>query len=574
MRKFIISLNVIFSLLAIVACSEEGPNPSKKQFPENGIVSDDGTPPAFSQQIPEWNGETATDGANDIAGSDPDIYHELNTFDNSVTIDYSGNTATVTTTNPTIKHHIEGAYVTIDFQSGSVSGVEIKVTGSTADGGLKIYGGSKFKLLLAGADIASKRGPAINSQCKKRMFIDLAAGTSNILSDCSSYTDDPYYKSGSSVSSEDRKGCLFSEGNIIFSGSGTLEVKGFCRHGIAADAFMAIRPGTTIAVTEAAKNCIHLKGDDSEGKGFLMKGGYLYCHAKADAGKAVKTDLNIRIESGQLVLNTSGDAIFDSEESDTSSPTCLKADGAIEILGGRIDLRSSGKGGKAISAGTTLRISDGEVNASSCGDKFIYSDTETSSPKAVKATGAISITGGTVTILSTATTDGAKGLESDDDISISGCRLDIYSYDDAINAATVNIESGSHVTAFSIGNDGIRGKLSVSISGGSIYAIGGSAPSCGLKSDYICITGGSLVAVGGKESGTPVAGSIPYRTWSGLTTDKNRLLDITDDGISIFSFTTTRSYDGASLLVADSSLPAEGVLKVKHAGKTVANNSY
>lgn len=117
--------------------------------------------------------------------------------------------------------------------TNSVSGVEITVSGKSDNGSLKIYGEKKTLLNLNGIELTSLIGPAINNQCKKRLFVNLASGTENKLTDATKYSDDHYYLNGNTSDSEDRKGCLFSEGNLIFSGTGSLIVAGKKKHGIA-----------------------------------------------------------------------------------------------------------------------------------------------------------------------------------------------------------------------------------------------------------------------------------------------------------------------------------------------------
>lgn len=331
--------------LAATSCNDE-PDVVKDETETD--APNDGTVPAFSQSIVYWNGESAEDKSLDSVGNDEDIYHEANSFRQTVDIVFSDEGATVRTDNTRILTYVDDGYVTVDFQTNDISGVNIIVSGSTSNGGLKIYGSSKYRLDLNGVSIISRKGPAINSQCKKRMFVNLADGSVNTLVDAAEYVDDNHYQPGKDSSSEDRKGCFFAEGNLIFSGAGTLEVKGKYRHGIATDGYMFMRPGTTIAVTEARNNCIHVKGSSSESKGLLMKGGYLYCLSTSNAGKAVKSDQCIVIDGGTVILNTTGDALVDNDDNDTSSSSCMKTDSYVEINGGSIALRSTGLGEKAL----------------------------------------------------------------------------------------------------------------------------------------------------------------------------------------------------------------------------------
>lgn len=307
-------------------------------LPGGGNGSDDGDAPNFDPTIIGWDGQKADDAAMDIAGADEDIYWEANGFgDNggvTVNVVYSGSSATVTTSDTSVGYYTDGAYVTIDMLTYSVKNVEIVVSGKSDDGQLKIYGEKKFKLTLSGVELTSGKGPAINDQCKKRAFVHLTEGTTNCLTDAASYSEEPRYLNGGSSVSENRKGCFFSEGNLIFSGTGVLVVEGNYKHGIVTDGYFYMRPGVTIAVTGAAKNAIHVKGDEDDKIGVYMAGGLIYANVSSTAGKGIKTDLDAEIAGGRLLLNTSGNATYDADEKDTSSSAGIKTDGNVIISGG------------------------------------------------------------------------------------------------------------------------------------------------------------------------------------------------------------------------------------------------
>lgn len=169
--------------------------------------------------IDAYDGELADDAAADVVGTDEDIYWEANEFTNTVNIVYDEASASVTTSSEEILCYVTGAHVTVDMQTNSVKNVGIVISGKSSDGSLKIYGEKKFKLTLDGVDLTSASGPAINSQCKKRIFVHLAEGTTNRLTDAATYADDSYYLGDATADSEDRKGCFFSEGNLVFSGA-------------------------------------------------------------------------------------------------------------------------------------------------------------------------------------------------------------------------------------------------------------------------------------------------------------------------------------------------------------------
>lgn len=429
--------------------------------------------------------------------------------------------------------------------TNSVSGVAIYVQGTTSDGGLKIYGNKKFKLVLNGTDITSTKGPAINDQCHKRVFVHLTEGTTNRLTDAATYSDDSFYISGASASTEDRKGCFFSEGNMIFSGSGVLVVNGKNRHGICTDGSFVLRPGTTIVVESAEKNGIHVKGDEDDAIGVLIKGGLIYESIACAAGKGIKCDSDITTTGGTLIINTSGNAVYSDEEKDTSSASCLKSDKNINLIAGTLTGVSTGQAGKGIKADGNIAIGDEKGNGpvislttsgssygSSSGSQpggfgnfggfggpgTGSSSSASSKAKAMKAEGTITINGGDITI-STAK-DGAEGIESKtksaESIVVNGGDIYLKCYDDAINSAGAIIFNGGRTYAISTGNDAVDSNYgqtgAVTINGGTLIAASSKgSPEEGIDADNatLKVTGGYLFTIGGAQSSTP---SVPNST--------------------------------------------------------------
>ncbi len=520
------------------------------------VNDESGSGTTIDSTITDYDGELADDKADDVVGTDEDFYWEANTFSNTVDIVYSSSGATVTVSNSNILYDINGAHVTIDMLTNSVKNVNITISGSSSNGSLKIYGEKKFMLTMNGVDLTSKLGPAINSQCKKRMFIHLNGGTTNYLTDCSSYSNDTYYHSSSTADDEDRKGCFFSEGNMIFSSDSgsSLVVKGNYKHGIVTDGYFWMRPGVTIAVTDAAKNAIHVKGDEDDGIGVTINGGLIYTKVSSTAGKGIKTDLDVVINGGKLLLNTTGGSEYDSDEQDTSSPACIKADGNVEINDGTLTLKSSGTGGKGISVDTDLVINGGTVNVTTTGGKYVYDEKRdlTSSPKGVKVDGDITINGGNLNIEVTGVSDGSEGLESKSNLTINDGEVYIYAYDDAMNGSTDVTINGGKVFAYGINNDGIDSNGTLNVTGGLVIASGCSSPEEGFdcdSSNKFKVTGGTLIGTGGAALSPSSSSSQCTIIYGGISaTIGTKLCIRNSSGTVICAYSLPRTMNGMTLL--------------------------
>lgn len=549
------NLLILLSALALASCSTNEPfYPDGPPEWGNGPGmpgEDDGNTPDFDTQILPYQGQKASDSDKDIVGTDEDIFWEANKFKNKVNITYSGEKATVETDCPDIISNVDGSHVVIDMLTNSVSGVEITVCGKSDNGSLKIYGEKKTLLNLNGVELTSLNGPAINNQCKKRLFVNLISGTENKLTDTSQYSDDYYYLNGNTSKDEDRKGCLFSEGNLIFSGTGSLIVAGKQKHGIASDGYMYVRPGVTIAVTEAAKNAIHIKGDKTDDVGVIIAGGLIYTLTESEAGKGIKTDYHVDIRGGQLELNTKGDAIYDADENDTSSAAGIKTDGNVIISGGSISLKSSGTGGKGINADGNLDITGGVTTVVTTGGKFVYNaalDLD-SSPKGIKADGNITIDDGTVNIMVTGVSDGSEGLESKADLTVNEGNLYVYAYDDAINASKSMTVNGGRIYAYAVNNDGIDSNGTLTFNGGLTISNGSSAPEEAFdcdRSNNFTVNGGTLIGIGGSAISPATSSSQKTVIYNGIQFAKGQTIAITGtDGKSIMAYEIPRSLNGS-----------------------------
>lgn len=528
---------------------------------ENEEDRDNSHRPDFDYTIAPYDGELATDSEQDVVGTDSDLYWELNEFPKQVVISYEGDQAIVEGAGEQLLSLVEGADVVIDMQTHSLAGVEIVLKGQSDNGSLKIYGEKKFKLTLAGVDLTSQKGPAINSQCKKRVFVHLEKGTTNRLTDASEYQNDHYYRGENTVSTEDRKGALFTEGDQIFSGSGTLVVAGRQKHAVATDGYFYMRPGVTLAITEAVKNGLHVKGDEEDDRGIHLMGGLLYVCVDSPAGKCIKCDRQVEIAGGKQQLYASGDALYDAEEKDTSSAAGIKTDGDILVRSGELNCISTGRGGKGLNADGAICFEGGATSVATSGGKYQYRASLTSSPKGIRADGDIILNGGSVNISVSGVSDGSEGLESKSSLTINGGALYVEAYDDAINAAKSITVNGGRLYAYATNNDAIDSNGTLTVNGGLLIASGGGVPEEGFDSDRsenFKITGGILIGTGGTAQAPSSSSTQRTVVYNGISATEGTLFAIVNSaGEPLLCYELPRSMNGMSLLFSAPGLEAD-----------------
>lgn len=482
----------------------------------------------FSTDVAVYDGRLASDSLADIVGRDPYIFWEQNQFPYFVKLTWDGPQVQVESNNDRILCETQGAHVVVDMLTRDVAGVVIIMQGKSDDASLKIYGRRNIKLEMNGVQLVSKQGPVINNQCKKRLFVHLNTQTVNTLEDAPLYADDFYYITGNDALSEDRKGCFFSEGHLVFSGRGVLRLKAKQRHGIASDATLYLRPGVTLVVDEAAKNAIHVKGDADDDMGIHIAGGYIYAKAQADAGKCIKTDLHFLQTGGELCLNTTGHAIYESQSLDaagdepldisgenlldTSSPACIKADANVHIKAGSIFCRSIGSGGKAINCDGNMLIEGGIIQAVTNGDDYfqidsLSGDTLSTYPHVLKADADLRVMGGQLNLAASLNSEKAAVLKSNACILMAGGELFAYAGDDVLNAVDIHFRGGRSFL-YSVNNDVLDADREILLEDGLILANAANPFQSSMTAPLMRLDGAILLALSGSMSQLPAQESL------------------------------------------------------------------
>ena len=249
-----------------------------------------------------------------------------------------------------------------------------------------------------------------------------------------------------------------------------------------------------------------IKGDTN----VSISGGSVTIHSTGAASKGISCDKVLTVSGGTVTITNSGTGT--GTTSSYSTAKGLTSDGSIELLGGTIDITMNGQGGKGIKSDGTLTIgvSDTQgpvLSVETKGAKYL----STSSAKAIKAVGAITVNGGETTVL-TATT-GAEGMESKlkskASIVFNGGKHYFKCYDDCLNTAGCIVFDGGIIVCHGYGNDAIDSNYgaagAIQIGNGVVLGYSSKgAPEEGFDCDnnsYIQITGQGIAISGGANQG-------------------------------------------------------------------------
>lgn len=275
------------------------------------------------------------------------------TWDSSseVTIDLSNPTATdgVTVSDGVITITKAGNYKLTGTYEG-----QIKVEAADSD---------MVRLILNNATITNSTGAAINVVEADEVVIYTASGTTNTVSDGSSYSD---------TASGSPDAAIYSKSDLTLAGEGTLKVEGKYEEGIHTTDGLVIASGTL--EVNAANTGI-------KGKDYVdILDGTITVTASQDGIKATNdTDGNrgwVRLSGGTVNISAGDDG--------------FKAERVLEISGGTLNITQANEGIEA----QYINILDGTVNVTSSDDGInaSYSTTTTTDSTSITSTGTESTT--------------------------------------------------------------------------------------------------------------------------------------------------------------------------------------
>lgn len=473
-------------------------------------------------------------------------------FDRTIYITWSSSGASVSGDGNGIVT-TDGADVTVDNTTTSEK-VIYELSGTSSDGSFKVYSNNKQAFVLNDLSLTNKDGAAINNQGKKRCFV-VVSGT-NTLADASSAA---YSTSGD----EDMKAVFFSEGQLIFSGSGSLTINANNKQGkagLTSDDYVRFMSSPTVSVNAGSSAGHGVRGKDY----ILVSNGTVNATVAANMKKGFSSDSLVCFDGGTTTIKVTGGAAYDSDDSEYSGTAGVKADQLFIMNDGTLTITNSGSGGKGInvssddsSLSSAAYFNGGTVNITVSGSNYTTGDV---SAKGLKVgnkvnnstlTGKCYFKGGKVYV----TAKSHEAIECKGTIDVSGGEVYAYSSsDDAINAASNFTISGGYLCGISPGNDGLDSNGNFYIKGGVVYAAGATSPELGIDANTeggykLYVQGGTLFVVGGLESGA----SLSQSCYSASSWNKSTNYALTV-GSTTYVFKTPSS-GGTPLVVSGSSTP-------------------
>ena len=266
----------------------------------------------------------------------------------------SSSEVTINLSNPTA---IDGVTVSDGVITITKAG-NYKLIG-TYEGQIKVEAADSdmVRLVLKNATITNSTGAAINVVEADEVVIYTASGTTNTVSDGSSYAD---------TASGSPDAAIYSKSDLTLAGEGTLKVEGKYEEGIHTSDGLVIASGTL--EVNAANTGI-------KGKDYVdILDGTVTVTASQDGIKATNnTDGNrgwVRLSGGTVNISADDDG--------------FKAERVLEISGGTLNINQANEGIE----GQYINILDGTVNVTSSDDGInaSYSTTSTSTESASTST--------------------------------------------------------------------------------------------------------------------------------------------------------------------------------------------
>ncbi len=448
----------------------------------------------------ENSGDTGTSadgsGQTDFSQTDADLF-----TDRDYETDYDESSS--------VRIELNGSTAEADSDSVQISGSTITITeeatymiSGTLDDGMIIVDApdtAKIQLVFDGADINSETGAALYILKADKVFVTLAQGSENTLSNGGTFT---------AIDDSNIDAAFFSRQDLTLNGSGSLTVTSPAGHGIVSNDDLVITGGTytvscashglkandsvritgeTALALYAGKDGIHAENDEDATLGFVyISDGTLEIEAEGDG---ISAGAYMQIADGTFQITAGGGS--ENASSESSDSWGEWGDGAPGQPGGHGGAGGGGmRGTDPGSSGGNGGAPDQSIPDQGNGDRGNSGIGES----AETLTFTRSLTASDSEESADAQDDSStsmKGIKSDGDMMISGGSFTIDSADDSVHSnASVTVTGGSFEIAS--GDDAFHGDDTLTVSGGTINITESYE---GLEALYVIIQDGDITVV-------------------------------------------------------------------------------
>lgn len=402
----------------------------------------------------------------------------------------------------------EGTYLV----SGTLSDGQILVDADDTD---------KVQIVLSGVNITSSSSAAIYSRNADKVFVTLAEGTDNTLTNGGAYA---------AIDENNIDAVIFSKTDLTLNGSGSLAINAQAGHGVVSKDELTVTGGS-YSVTAAEHG---LAGKDS----LAVAGGTFQITSSKDGLHAENTDDTSKgflyIKDGSYAINAQGDAI--------------SASGDLQVDGGSFDL-TTGEGSASVTMPTEDNLAPGgqgglpgnrpqrkrpdneEEPPQQPGDSENIQPAE---PPVQPTEEEQSSEAANPETEETIDSVSQKGMKSDGTLAVNGGIFTMDSSDDCINSAgTLTITTGEFT--LSSGDDALHSDDAVLIQSGTF-----SIPYCyeGIEGLSVTVNGGNF-DITAHDDGFNAAGGTDNSGFGGrgeqFAADENSFIIINDGDILITS---------------------------------------
>ena len=489
-----------------------------------------------TEEVTEVVNDTETLSSISVEYKEDDLLMEYSEYEvvdlNTSSISYNGSNA-----------YVDGSTITITKE-----GV-YKLSGTLTDGMIIVNTSQEedVVLVLDNVKIHNEDGPTISIMQADKVIVNLAEGSSNILSDGTNY---------SLLAGEDEPNAtLYSKDDLTINGLGTLNIESNYNHGIVTKDDLKLVSGV-ISVTSV--------NDGIKGKNYIaIKDATITIASNGDGLQSNNTEDStkgyILVEGGKISIESGLDGI-------QAETQLVITDGELSITSGR--LADSTESGKSLKASASIEISDGTFNLTSESDDVIHSNNTvlikggefsiSAYDDAIHSDSVLQIDSGVINIIQS-----YEGLEGNN-ITINGGDINLTSSDDGINTAGGNDGSGTQngrndmfaddgsTLTINGGNirvnangDGLDSNGSITQNGGTVIVFGPTNNGNGsldYNSSYT-LNNGTLLAVGSNGMAQNVSESSIYSFLAGTdTVQANTWVSIVQDNQTLISFNSPKAF--------------------------------